>query len=180
VYVVQAALPRDSVVMGDTLLLTGSPAWGRALAAGDVVTLTVNLTTTGGALASVRQAVAGRPIVLADSVITADVDTESSEGFRNLNPRTAVGIDRRQTRAWFAVIDGRQPDYSMGMTLRQVGALMQALGATRAINLDGGGSSALALRDLTTGTVRVVNRPSDGTERPVGNALAIATRCPSR
>jgi exopolysaccharide biosynthesis protein len=66
----------------------------------------------------------------------------------------------------------------MGMTLRQVGTLMQALGATRALNLDGGGSSALAVREAAAD--RVVNRPSDKVERPVGNALAVFSTCQSR
>jgi exopolysaccharide biosynthesis protein len=57
---------------------------------------------------------------------------------------------------------------------------MQALGATRALNLDGGGSSALVLRDLATGRTRVVNTPSDPVERPVGNAMAVRATCVRR
>jgi exopolysaccharide biosynthesis protein len=41
------------------------------------------------------------------------------------------------------------------------------LGAYTAVNLDGGGSSALFLGD------RIVNRPSDLVERPVANHLAV-------
>ena len=69
-----------------------------------------------------------------------------------------------------------------------MGELMQALGATRALNLDGGGSSALAVREArrsaTDGSLRVddrvVNRPSDPVERPVGNGLAVFSTCRSR
>jgi exopolysaccharide biosynthesis protein len=151
-------------------------------AVGDTVTLSVML--TGSALVAaqtgIQQAVGGRPILLRDSVITADVDTEGNAGFRGLNPRTAVGLNRRGTRLWLAVIDGRQPGRSMGMTLRQTGMLLQALGAAAALNLDGGGSSALALRDLATGAVRVVNTPSDPVERPVGNAMAVLSTCAAR
>jgi exopolysaccharide biosynthesis protein len=57
---------------------------------------------------------------------------------------------------------------------------MQALGATRALNLDGGGSSALAVREAATAADRVVNRPSDKVERPVGNALAVFSSCRDR
>ena len=88
-----------------------------------------------------------------------------------------MGVDQAGRRAWYAVIDGRQPGYSMGMTLRQVGELLQALGAAHGLNLDGGGSSALAIRSLANRQVRVVNRPSDKVERPVGNALALLARC---
>jgi exopolysaccharide biosynthesis protein len=54
------------------------------------------------------------------------------------------------------------------MTLAELTALFRRLGATDAINLDGGGSTALAIRG------EVQNRPSDREgERAVGNALAL-------
>lgn len=185
-FVVRTAQLGDTLVAGDTLLLH-LPTRVRireddsnSLRAGDTVHLRLGLERHGHAVA-VTEAVGGRPIVLADSTITADVHTEGNDGFRNLNPRSALGLDRSARRAWFAVIDGRQPGYSMGMTLQQVGALMQALGATHALNLDGGGSSALAVRAISAGGLpladRVVNRPSDPTERPVGNALAVFSTC---
>ena len=181
-YVVRARRAGDTLVFGDTLLLH-QPARGNtatlALHDGDTVHVQLGLAVRQQ-LVGITDAVGGRPIVLADSVITPDVDAEGNEGFRNLNPRSAIGFDRAGTRAWLAVIDGRQPGVSMGMTLRQVGALMQALGATRALNLDGGGSSALALRDPQSGAVSVVNSPSDKTERPVGNALGVLSTCRNR
>lgn len=181
-YVVRERTAGDSVVHGDTLLLHVARETRMAAAVGD--TVSVSLMITASALVAqqtgVQHAVGGRPILLRDSVITADVDTEGNAGFRGLNPRTAVGLDRDGTRLWLAVIDGRQPGRSMGMTLRQTGALLQAMGATHALNLDGGGSSAMVLRDPTTGQTRVVNRPSDPVERPVGNALAVLSTCAAR
>ena len=172
----------DTIVYGDTQLLH-EPARARAgavtLASGDTVRVQLGLAWRGQP-AAITESVGGRGIGLADGRITADVDTEGNEGFRNLNPRTAVGIDATGRRAWLAVIDGRRPGYSMGMTLRQVGTLMQALGASVALNLDGGGSSALAVRDRASMVDRVVNRPSDGVERPVGNALAVFSTCRAR
>jgi exopolysaccharide biosynthesis protein len=65
----------------------------------------------------------------------------------------------------------------MGMSLRQSAELMRAVGATRALNLDGGGSSALVVRG-GDGAVRTVNKPSDPTgQRPVANAVAVLRRC---
>lgn len=181
-YVVRERTVYDSVVHGDTLLLHVASSTLMPAAVGDTVTLSVML--TGSALVAaqtgIQQAVGGRPILLRDSVITADVDTEGNAGFRGLNPRTAAGLDRNGIRLWLVVIDGRQPGRSMGMTLRQTGLLLQALGAIAALNLDGGGSSALALRDLATGAVRVVNTPSDPVERPVGNAMAVLSTCAAR
>src|SRR5690348_18071960 len=40
-----------------------------------------------------------------------------------------------------------------------------------ALNLDGGGSTAMAVRAPGDGLVSIANRPSDGTERPVANSL---------
>ncbi len=193
-YVVQVARAADTLVSGDTLLLhlpVRGPARGRGdtlvLQVADTVEVQASLTWHGQP-AAITEAVGGRPIVLADSGITPDVDKEGNDGFRGLNPRSALGLDRAGRRAWLAVIDGRRPGYSAGMTLRQVGELMQALGATRALNLDGGGSSALAVREArrsaTDGSLRVddrvVNRPSDPVERPVGNGLAVFSTCRSR
>ena len=57
--------------------------------------------------------------------------------------------------------------------------LFRALGATDAINLDGGGSSAMAVNDpRAPNGHRLANHPSDSVgERPVANALAVLRSC---
>jgi len=56
----------------------------------------------------------------------------------------------------------------VGMSLPELASLFEALGVEEALNLDGGGSTALVVG------ARPVNRPSDATgERPVVNALAL-------
>jgi exopolysaccharide biosynthesis protein len=164
------------VAHGDTLQLHLAARSAVSLVDGDTVTLQIGLMSPGAR--PVRQAVGGRPILVVDSAIARDVDTEGQASFRDLNPRTALGLDRSGTRLWLAVIDGRQQGSSMGMTLRQTGELLRALGAVQAINLDGGGSSALVVRDPANGATRLMNHPSDPTgERPVGNALAVFSTC---
>ena len=69
----------------------------------------------------------------------------------------------------FAVVDGRQED-SHGLTLTEFAELLVKFGVQNAINLDGGGSSALYVND------GVVNSPSDGAERAVGSALILQKR----
>ncbi|HEX7931411.1 MAG TPA: phosphodiester glycosidase family protein [Sphingomicrobium sp.] len=125
------------------------------------------------------EAVGGRPRLLRDSLIVAEVDTFGKASFFGRNPRTAAGIARGGKRLILAVVDGRQKPYSDGMSLRETAALMQALGARDAINLDGGGSSTLVVADpAVSGALRIENRPSDkGVERAVGDALAIVDRC---
>jgi hypothetical protein len=124
------------------------------------------------------EAVGGRPILARDSVVVPDVETEGAVSFRARNPRTAVGIANNGKRLILAVIDGRQAPYSDGTTLRETAEIMLALGARDAINLDGGGSSALVYRDPHTRTLRVANKPSDAIgERAVGDALGIVKGC---
>jgi hypothetical protein len=80
-------------------------------------------------------------------------------------PRTLAGV-RADGKLLLVTVDGRRPGWSAGMTLPEAARLMRSLGAREALNLDGGGSSTMTVRD------KVVNRPSDRTgERPVSNGV---------
>jgi uncharacterized protein YigE (DUF2233 family) len=98
--------------------------------------------------------------------------TETIEEFRPdvlaRGPRSAIGIDRAG-QLWFVAADGRAPEYSVGLTLPELALEMQKLGCTEAICLDGGGSTALVINGI------LVNRPSDGSERRVANALVVVS-----
>lgn len=90
------------------------------------------------------------------------------------NPRTAAGV-LRDGRVVFVVVDGRQPGRSVGLGIPETARLLEGIGAVEAINLDGGGSSAVATAD------GLVNTPSDPVERPVADAIVLTTgRRPSR
>lgn len=93
------------------------------------------------------------------------------------HPRTGVGVTP-DGRVLMVTVDGRRPGYSVGVTLAEMGRLMQSLGARHAFNLDGGGSTNMGRR-YASGQFRVANRPSDGRERPATQALgAFAVREP--
>jgi exopolysaccharide biosynthesis protein len=99
------------------------------------------------------------------------------------HPRTIVGVAARGRRLLLITIDGRQPGYSAGTTNRESAALALALGATEAINLDGGGSTAMAIARIRgdSTTYELVNKPSDPQgERAVGNALVVVRRKDAR
>ena len=82
-------------------------------------------------------------------------------------PRTLAGV-RADGTLILVTVDGRRPGWSAGVTLAEAARLMRSLGARDALNLDGGGSSAMTVRG------RVVSRPSDaGGERPVSDALVV-------
>jgi len=182
-YVVSRGGPGDTLVFGDTLLLHVVPQTQWAVQMGDTLTLEIAVRAMpawrdgAGVQLGIQHAVAGRPILVRDSVLTADVHTEGNAGFRGPNPRSALGISRDGRRAWLVVMDGRQPSRSVGSSLEQTGELLRMLGATTAINLDGGGSSALVVRDPTSGAGQLRNRPSDPSERAVGNALVAKATC---
>lgn len=84
--------------------------------------------------------------------------TGPGEGQRH--PRTALGLDRGRRWLIVAVVDGRQPGFSEGMSDHELTELMRELGCWDALNLDGGGSSIMILRGRD-GEPRIVNRPSD-------------------
>ena len=63
--------------------------------------------------------------------------------------------------------------YLAGMPLVNAAQTLADLGYYTAVNLDGGGSSTIAARSGDKTAVKVLNDPSDGSLRPVGNALAL-------
>ena len=80
-------------------------------------------------------------------------------------PRTALGYNA--DTLFLVVADGRQPKYSTGLTLYELASILIELGATEAINLDGGSSSTFVVND------KVINQPSGRQEREVLNAVFI-------
>lgn len=135
------------------------------------------------------EAIGGTPILVRDG--RRWFANEPNDFVRGRHPRTIVGWNRRGD-VWLVAVDGRQPGHSMGFTLAEAADFMIRLGATEAINLDGGGSTTFAVRG------EVVNRPSDrlvstdghssivravagdadaiNVERPVANALVLVPR----
>ncbi len=92
------------------------------------------------------------------------------------NPRTAVALNRPNDQLILIVVDGRQPGYSEGVTLQELAEIIVYHGGYNAINLDGGGSSTMAVEG-PLGMADVLNSPINhripGRERPVGNHLGI-------
>lgn len=88
------------------------------------------------------------------------------------HPRTVIGWDD-QGHVWFLLVDGRQRG-SRGMTLAEATDRMLSLGATNAVNLDGGGSSTMVSTCPSPSGWCLRNHPSDGRQRNVWVALAIA------
>jgi hypothetical protein len=115
-------------------------------------------------------AISGNNMIVVDGMAVDGLDNSSAA------PRTAIGLDEQGKRLILIVADGRQPFYSQGATLFEMAELMIYYGASNAMNMDGGGSSTLVMRN-SLGIVQVVNSPIQtgipGRERPVGNHLGI-------
>ena len=61
----------------------------------------------------------------------------------NRQPRTAMAINRDGTHLYLLVVDGRQPNYSMGCTLGEVAQLLKDFGAYNGMLCDEGGSTCI-------------------------------------
>ena len=111
-------------------------------------------------LAGVTIAVGGYGVVLQAGRLVRD-DTEEPALLDSLHPRTAVGVGEGGRTLVLLVADGRQPGYSEGVTLGELGDALRRVGASDGLNLDGGGTSTMAISD-GAGGVRLVNRPIEG------------------
>lgn len=91
----------------------------------------------------------GPPLIVDGQKMITDGD-----GGWGIGPRTAIG-QKKDGTVIFLVIDGRQPGYSTGATLRDVQDVLYEEGCYIAANLDGGSSTTLYYNS------KVVNKPAD-------------------
>ncbi len=159
--------------------LVSPPSYGSAAGAAVLLITQGNTATIGTldspgtvSLAGVSNAVSGSGEIVTAGANTASRNPPGVGDPGGINPRTDVGVSADGRYLYLAVIDGRQPGYSLGVTDSDAADLMLALGSSDALNLDGGGSSALVRADGGGGAV-VINRPSGGAERYDGNNLGV-------
>lgn len=114
------------------------------------------------------QALAGKEMLIDGGVALAQKKA-------TLHPRTAVASTADGATLWLVVVDGRQPDYSEGVTLAELAQIILELGADVALNLDGGGSSTLVMQGAMG--PELLNAPIHTNvamrQRPVANHLGI-------
>ncbi len=88
------------------------------------------------------------------------------------NPRTMFGYNKDRSKMVWCIVDGRSTA-SSGCTYPEGAELMKFLGCHDALNVDGGGSSGMYINELG-----IVNSPSDGNERAVGNGFFAVLNAP--
>lgn len=116
--------------------------------------------------------IGGGPMLIKNSQLnityTEEVFWGSGVGLSNRDPRTAVGFTSDQ-KIILLTADGRQT-LSEGLSLTELANLMIELGCIEAMNLDGGGSTQMAVGN------NLINKPEGGTfQRPVPTILAVVT-----
>ena len=117
----------------------------------------------------VDDAIHAGPVLMHDGKIRVTSNEEVFFGstIPDIHPRTAAGY-RNSGELVLLVVDGRQVD-SRGVDLQELAILMRDLGCVEAINLDGGGSSAMVVDG------KLLNRPAGTTsQREVMSAIAVS------
>lgn len=125
----------------------------------------------GGSIWNVNSAIGGSPMLIknGDINITDEeelivIDNNSSRA------RSAVGYTANNKIILFAA-EGNNTNGAAGLTLAEVAQAMKEMGCVGAVNLDGGGSTALYVNGVHT------VKPSDAAgERPVVTALILKSK----
>ncbi|PRH78846.1 hypothetical protein C6N75_12890 [Streptomyces solincola] len=162
-----ASAPGGGTIPDGTLVLVGREKGAdrlRELAVGERVRVRYGLVAAGGG-APFRFAVGGFPVLRGGAPVPGLDGTVAAV-------RTAAGIGESGRRVWLLALDG-SPGFRDGLTLAELAGVLAGLGASEAVNLDGGGSSTLVARDAGASAVRVLNHPSGGAQRPVPNGVGV-------
>lgn len=92
--------------------------------------------------------------------------TEFDTDVPSKNPRSVLGY-YEPGHYCFVLVDGRDPEYSVGMTIQELSQLMYDLGCKAAYNMDGGQTAIMCFDG------KIVNRPVNG-GRPSSDIIYIA------
>jgi exopolysaccharide biosynthesis protein len=184
----------DAPIPADGAVLSGAGRGGRLLR--DLLARIRGNKTSPEALLRIEsnpdavESIGGSPVLVRDGrPLPVSAHTSFTD---HRHPRTLMGWTRKD-EVLLVTVDGRQPGHSEGMTLAEAARLMVNLGASDAVNLDGGGSttfveagkvmnrpSDVAVRTLRG--IRIVHKATSGlstignVERPVAIALAVVPR----
>ena len=116
----------------------------------------------------VREALHAGPVLISDGEIDLNIEDEVffNTPVAGVQPRSAIGYTKDQHLV-LMVVDGRQTE-SRGVYLEELALMMSEFKCIEALNLDGGGSSAMVADS------RLLNRPSGRTaQREVMSAIGV-------
>lgn len=135
---------------GCLITFIGAPArqYFNSIKKGVKVSLTLTLPPIRG---GVPQAISGGPRLLRRGRVSVEFDKEDFTRQhaiylnRKRHPRSAVGYDRQRRNLFLVMVEGRI-DASRGVTMGELGELLQEIGCYEGMSFDGGGSAALYVR----------------------------------
>ncbi|MFG3497774.1 phosphodiester glycosidase family protein [Streptomyces sp. NPDC047928] len=164
-----AGAPGRGAIAAGTEVLVGREAGARqlrALAVGDRVAVRYRLVSAGSAAGvAYRFAVGGYPVLRGGAPLPGMDGVTAAV-------RTAAGVADGGDRLLLLALDGGA-GFRSGLTVVEMAEVMRGLGASDAVNLDGGGSSTLVARTGAGAGVSVLNHPSGGFQRPVPNGIGV-------
>lgn len=126
--------------------------------------------------ADTQFAISGSAMMLTNGMVTPPAKDEAR------HPRSALGLSADARTLYVVAVDGRQEPHSRGVTLAELANIFIQFGAHNALNLDGGGSTSLVIKDPASGAFAIANQPSDASmlklplrvERPVVDVVGIS------
>jgi len=139
------------------------------LEVGDEIELSITIKPD---IFNIKTALGAGSIVLKDGVFTS-TNIQST----GVHPRTGIGINKENNVVYLVTVDGRHSSFK-GIEQPMLGAILKDLGAYNGVNLDGGGSTTMALKPKGTSKPYLVNIPSEGSQRLVVNGLGVYSDAP--
>jgi exopolysaccharide biosynthesis protein len=117
-----------------------------------------------------QSATAGGPVLIQEGQVRISNNEEmkfAGKAIADKHPRTAMGYTN-DGQIIYLVVEGRFPGKSEGATLPELANMLKDIGCIEALNLDGGGSSAM----LVNGKPTITPSDKEG-ERPVPAVMMI-------
>lgn len=133
---------------------------------GEKVSLVIS--DPSGKWKDVTQMVGGGDILVKNGVVQNKFDTSIG----GKNTRSAAGIKADGTLVLYAL--DKRSGVSNGLNLKSVAEYLKSIGCVDAINLDGGGSTTMHVRNGNS--LKIVNNPTDGSERSVTNGIILVSK----
>ncbi len=137
---------------------------------GDKITLSIDLTNPWK---SAEYVLASGPLLVQNGKVDMTINPNSSRA-KTRHPRTAVAVNKDRTKVFLVTVDGRKTN-SRGMTLSEFSNYLVSIGAHDALNLDGGGSTTMAVQKPGQSFPGVMNSPSGNFERYISAVLGAVT-----
>ena len=109
-------------------------------------------------------------LVFDGEIVLSDADQKNSQKY----PRQTIGITE-DNKVILLSADGNQEPASIGLTLMEQAQVMLDLGCKWAGHLDGGGSMTYGSKPEGEDSFKIVNKPSDGSERSISNGLIVVS-----